>query len=95
LTNNCRKYEGRKKRLESFPSEELFSKGFPGTDVMTLKLFSPKISEKTLAFSTQNKAKLCKHFTISLVFEKKRQFFRRKLAKFAKNVIITSTPAVM
>jgi DNA-directed RNA polymerase beta' subunit len=31
-----------------------------GTDVRILKIFSPKNSEKKLAFVTQNKAKLCK-----------------------------------
>jgi hypothetical protein len=32
----------------------------PGTDVMIVKIFSPKNSTKKLAFLTQNKAKLCK-----------------------------------
>jgi hypothetical protein len=31
-----------------------------GTDVMILKIFSPKNSAKKWAFLTQNKAKLCK-----------------------------------
>jgi hypothetical protein len=47
--------------------------------------FSPKISAKKLAFLTQNKAKLFKILTITLVFEKKCQFFRRKLSKIAEN----------
>jgi hypothetical protein len=34
---------------------------------------------------TQNKAKLCKIFITTLVFEKKRQFFRQKLSKIAEN----------
>jgi hypothetical protein len=38
-----------------------------------------------MAFLTQNKAKLCKILIITLVFEKKRQFFRRKLPKIAEN----------
>jgi hypothetical protein len=45
-----------------------------------------------LAFFTQNKAKLSKILIITLVFEKKRQFFRRKWSKIAENFIITSTP---
>jgi hypothetical protein len=32
----------------------------PGTDVMIIKIFSPKNSAKKLAFLTPNKAKLCK-----------------------------------
>jgi hypothetical protein len=55
------------------------------TDVMILKIFSPKNSAKKLAFFTHNKAKLCKIFIITLVFEKNANFFpkivenRRKL----------------
>jgi hypothetical protein len=51
-----------------------------GTDVMILKIFSPK----KLAFLTQNKAKLCKILVITLVFEKNANFCR-KLAKIAEN----------
>jgi hypothetical protein len=57
----------------------------PGTDVMNLKIFSPKKIAKKLAFLTQNKAKLCKILIITLVFEKNANFFaenwqnRRKL----------------
>jgi hypothetical protein len=57
----------------------------PGTDVMIFKIFSPKNSAKKLAFLTQNKAKLCKNWIITLVFEKNANFFRRKLAKIAEN----------
>jgi hypothetical protein len=57
----------------------------PGTDVMILKLFSPKISAKKLAFLTQNKDKLCKILIITLVFEKNANFFRRKVSKIAEN----------
>jgi hypothetical protein len=57
----------------------------PGTDVMILKIFSPKNSAKKMAFLTQNKGKLCKILIITLVFEKKSQFFRRKLSKIAEN----------
>jgi hypothetical protein len=38
-----------------------------------------------MAFFAQNKAKLCKTWIITLVFEKKRQFFHRKLAKIAES----------
>jgi hypothetical protein len=54
-------------------------------------IFGEKFSEKT-SFFTQNKAKLCKNLIITLVFEKNASFFRRKLAKSQKIVIITSTP---
>jgi hypothetical protein len=49
---------------------------------MIFQIFSPKNSAKKLAFLTQNKAELCK---ILIIFEKKRQFFRRKLSKIAEN----------
>jgi hypothetical protein len=52
---------------------------------MIFKIFSPKNSAKKLAFLTQNKAKLCENLIITLVFDKKRQFFRRKLSKIAEN----------
>jgi hypothetical protein len=55
-----------------------------GTDVMILKIFSPKISATKMAFLTQNKAKLCKNLIITLVFEKKK--FRRKLSKIAEKL---------
>jgi hypothetical protein len=38
-----------------------------------------------MAFLTQNKAKYDKFSIITLVVEKKRQFFRRNLAKIAEN----------
>jgi hypothetical protein len=38
------------------------------------KIFSPK-NRRKMAFLTQNKAKLCKIFIITLVFREKRQFF--------------------
>jgi hypothetical protein len=44
-----------------------------------------------MAFFTQNKAKLCKHYE-NIGFWEKRHFFRRKLGKSQKIVIITSTP---
>jgi hypothetical protein len=51
---------------------------------MILKRFSPKNSAKNLAFLAQNKAKLCKTFIITLVFEKN-AVFCRKLSKIAEN----------
>jgi hypothetical protein len=61
---------------------------------MILKIFSPKNSAKKLAFLTQNKAKLCKNFIITLVFEKNANFFAANCQKSQKIVIITSTPEV-
>jgi hypothetical protein len=64
-----------------------------GTDVMLLKIFSPKYLAKKLAFFAQIKAKLYKNWIITLVFDKKRQLFSPKMAKkIAKIVFITSTP---
>jgi hypothetical protein len=40
----------------------------PGTDVMILKIFSPKKIAKKLAFLTNNKAKLCKNFDHNIGF---------------------------
>jgi hypothetical protein len=65
----------------------------PGTDVMILKIFSPKNSATKLAFLTKNKAKLCKILTITLVCEKNAIFFAENCRKSQKIVIITSTPA--
>jgi hypothetical protein len=42
---------------------------------MILKIFSPKISAKKLAFFAQNKAKLCKNW----IMTEKRQFFSSKI----------------
>jgi hypothetical protein len=64
----------------------------PGTDVMILKIFSPKNSVKKLAVLTQNKAKLCKILIITLVFEKNANFVAENCRKSQKIVIITSTP---
>jgi hypothetical protein len=65
-----------------------------GTDVMILKIFSPKISAKKLAFLTRNKAKICEIFIITLVFEKNANFFAENCQKSQKIVIITSTPGL-
>jgi hypothetical protein len=58
---------------------------YPGTDVMILKIFSPKNSAKKLAFLTRNNAKICKILIITLVFEKNVNFFDEKLSKIAEN----------
>jgi hypothetical protein len=63
-----------------------------GTDVMILKIFSPKNSEKKLGFLTRNKAKLCNILIITLVFEKTPNFSAENCRKSQKIVIITSTP---
>jgi hypothetical protein len=47
-----------------------------------------------LAFLTQIKAELCKILIITLVFEKKANFFTENCRKSQKNVIITSTTGV-
>jgi hypothetical protein len=59
---------------------------------MILKIFSTKNSAKKLAFLTQNKAKLCKNWIITLVFEKNANFFAENWQKSQKIVIITTTP---
>jgi hypothetical protein len=63
-----------------------------GTDVMIFSIFSPINSAKKMAFLTQNKAKLCKNWIITLVFEKNANFFAENCQKSQKIVIITSTP---
>jgi membrane-associated PAP2 superfamily phosphatase len=50
-----------------------------------LNIFAKKIGEN-LAFLTQNKATLPKNWIITLVFEKKRQFFAEQLSKIAENL---------
>jgi hypothetical protein len=59
---------------------------------MILKIFSPKIFAKKLVFFTQNKAKLCKNFIITMVFERNANYFAENCQKSQKIVIITSTP---
>jgi hypothetical protein len=59
---------------------------------MILKIFSLKNFAKKLAFFAQNKAKLCKNRTITLVFEKNANYFAENCRKSQKIVIITSTP---
>jgi hypothetical protein len=54
------------------PHNLLAEKLLQGPMLGFLKYFRQKNSAKTLAFFTQNKAKLCKNLIITLVFEKKR-----------------------
>jgi hypothetical protein len=63
-----------------------------GTDVMIFSIFSPINSAKKMAFLTQNKAKLCKNWIITLVFEKNANFFAENCQKSQKIVIIISVP---
>jgi hypothetical protein len=63
-----------------------------GTDVMILKIFSPKNLAKKLAFLTKNKAKFWKNLIITLVFGKNANFFAENCPNSQKIVIITSTP---
>jgi hypothetical protein len=62
------------------------------TDVMILKIFSPKNFAKKLSFFAQNKAKLFKILIITLGFEKNANFFAENWQKSQKSVIITLTP---
>jgi hypothetical protein len=62
----------------------MWEPGLPGSDVMILKIFLPKNSAKKLAFLTQNKAKLCKIFIITLVFEKNANFSPKIVKKRIK-----------
>jgi hypothetical protein len=55
-----------------------------GTDVMILKIFLPKNLE-CWRFLLKLLLVFTKNVIITLVFEKKSQFFRRKLAKIAEN----------
>jgi hypothetical protein len=73
-------------RCAEFVSQEVHTFFIsPGTDVMILKIFSPKNLAKILAFFAQTTASFCKNLIIILVFEEKTQYFRRKLAKNAEN----------
>jgi hypothetical protein len=59
---------------------------------MILKIFSPKILAKILAFFAHTVATFCKNVIITLVFEKNAIFFAENWQKSQKIVIITSTP---
>jgi hypothetical protein len=55
-------------------------------------IFAEKNRRKKLAFLYQNKAKLCKNWIITLVFEKNANFVGENWRKSQKIEIITSTP---
>jgi hypothetical protein len=57
----------------------------PRTDVMILKIFSPKNLAKIFAFFAQTTVSFCKNCYHNIGFWEKRHFFRRKLAKIAEN----------
>jgi hypothetical protein len=52
---------------------------------MILKIFSPKNLAKKLAFFAQTDAGFGKKLIMTLIFVKKRQHVRRKLARIAEN----------
>jgi hypothetical protein len=56
-----------------------------GTDVMILKYFRQKNRRKIWRLLMQNTAEFCKKWIITLFFWEKRQFFRLKSVKIAKN----------
>jgi hypothetical protein len=58
---------------------------------MIFEIFSPKNLAKNLAFFAQNKAKLCKNWVITLVFEKNANFSAENFRESQKIVIIAST----
>jgi hypothetical protein len=60
-----------------------------------LKNIFAEINYKKLAFLTQNKAKLCKFFIITLVFEKNANFLAENWQTLQKIVIISSTPGLL
>jgi hypothetical protein len=49
-----------------------------------IKMFSPIFLAKKMAFITQNKAKLCKNFIITLVFEKNDDFLQNIVENYRK-----------
>jgi hypothetical protein len=69
------------------------SKGL-GSMLWFFQYFRRKIQQKHLAFLTQNKAKLCKSFSITLVFVENANFVAENGQKSQKIVIITSTPGL-
>jgi hypothetical protein len=68
--------------------------GWPGTDVMILKIFSPKILAKKLAFFCSKLSYIMQKFNNYLhwFLRKAPIFFCRNCQKSHKIVIITSTP---
>jgi hypothetical protein len=64
---------------------KIFYEPFQGPMLWSFKYIRRKNLAKILAFLTQNRAKLCKSLIITLVFDKKRPFFRQKLMEIAEN----------
>jgi hypothetical protein len=62
----------------------------PGTDVVILKIFSPKNCRKNWRFYSKT-ASLCKKWIKTLVFKKNANFFTENWGKSLKIVIITLT----
>jgi hypothetical protein len=56
-----------------------------GTDVMILKIFSPKNSAKILAFFYSKQSLIMQKLDHNIGFGEKRQFLRRNLPKIAGN----------
>jgi hypothetical protein len=69
-----------------------FFASLQGTDVMILKIFSPKNLAEILVGFARTTASLCKSLIITLVFGEKRQLFRRKLAKIVENCDLNIDP---
>jgi hypothetical protein len=63
-----------------------------GTDVMIIINFCRKIWRKKSAFLTQIKCNFAEKVIITLVFEKKANFFAENWQKSQKIVLITSVP---
>jgi hypothetical protein len=63
---------------------EFFRKKTSGTNVMILKIFSPKNLAKMFAFFAQTIVSFCKNCDHNIGFREKRQIFSRKLAKIAE-----------
>jgi hypothetical protein len=55
-----------------------------GPLLLFLKIFSPKIVAKILAFSVETTVSFCKNLIITLAFEENANFFRRKFAKIGE-----------
>jgi hypothetical protein len=75
----------------NMPVQLLRNFAISGTDVMILKIFSPKNLAKNWRFYSKQ-SQILKKMIITLVFEKNANFFDENWQKSKKIVIITSTP---
>jgi hypothetical protein len=57
-------------------------------------IFAEKYGEQNGGFFAQTSASFCKHSSITFVFEEKRQFFHRKLAKITENCNQNIDPSI-